>query len=230
MTNTHAHAVKRAVQRMSPKSFVRQYSTAQTVRRFANTLGLVYFGYVDQRDDDHQLIRGFTVSNSHNDHYYTVGTFKGYDVAIVVRQDTLRYADKRIKDHYWTIVTVDLHNAKYQLPHFYVGHNSVRDELAAKHSQLSPIAIHPYSKEYKKQFLDNYTVYTRMTHAQIVAALLTPEITSVISEKFPEISIEIVENTIYIYKSEKHPSKVLLEKMISNGLWLAGAIDKRLGS
>ncbi|NCU39270.1 hypothetical protein EOL96_09710 [Candidatus Saccharibacteria bacterium] len=230
MTNPRVHAAKRTVQHMSPRTLIRRYSTAQTIRSLANTLGLVYFGYVDQQNDDHQLIRGITVSNTHNDHYYTVGTFKGYDLAIVVRQDTLQYADKRLKDHHWTIVTVDLHNAKYQLPHCYIGHHSVRDEFIAKHSQLSPIAIHPYSKDYTKQFLDNFTVYTRMTHAQLVAALLSPQITSVIGEKFTEMSIEIVENTIYLYKTEKHPSKVLLEKMINNGLWLAEAIDQRLGS
>jgi hypothetical protein len=27
----------------------------------------VYFGYVDQRDDDHRLIRGHTVSATHQD-------------------------------------------------------------------------------------------------------------------------------------------------------------------
>lgn len=228
MTNRHLHTARRIVRQFSPKQISRRYSTAYTVRRLANALGLVYFGYVDQRDDEHQLIRGITVSNTHNDHCYTVGTFKGYDLAIVVRQDALRYTDKRLKDHYWTIVTVDLRTTKYQLPHFYIGHNTVRDELAAKHSQLSPIALHPYSKEYAKSFLDAYTVYTRLTHAQLVAGLLTPAITSAIAEKFTEMSVEIVENTIYVYKSERHPSRVLLERMINNGLWMAESIDQRL--
>lgn len=228
MTSRRAHVAKRIMRHLSPRQLARRYSTAQTIHRLANALGLVYFGYVDQRDDDHQLIRGITVSNTHNDHYYTVGTFKGYDIAIVVRQDALRYSDKRLKDHHWTIITIDLHNTKYQLPHCYIGHHSVRDELIAQYNQLSPIAIHPYSKDYSKQFLDNYTVYARLTHAQLVASLLSPEVLNVIGEKFTDMSVEIVENTVYLYKTEKHPSRALLEKMINNGLWLAEAIDRRL--
>lgn len=228
MTNRRLHAARRIVRHMSPKQIARRYSAAHTVRVLANALGLVYFGYVDQRDDEHQLIRGMTVSNTHNDHYYTVGTFKGYDLAIVMRQDALRYSDKRLKDHYWTIVTIDLHNTKYQLPHCYIGHHTIREELIAQYNQLSPIALHPYSKDYTKEFLDAYTVFAKLTHAQLVASLLTPEMTTTIAQKFTEMSVEIVENTIYLYKAEKHPSRALLERMINNGLWLAETIDQRL--
>ncbi len=221
------HAARHLLHRASPKHLIHRHSTAQTIRRFADNLGLVYFGYVDQQDDDHRLVRGITVSNTHDDHYYTVGTFKGYDIAITVRRDALYYPDKRIKDHHWTIMTFDLHS-KYEIPNAYIGHHTVRDELIARYSQLSPIPIQTYTAGHKKPFLDAYTVYARPIHSQIVAALLTPELTDTIGASFKDISVEIAENTLYLYKAEKHPSRALLEKMVNNGLWLVETIDRRL--
>lgn len=227
MNKRTAHQARHLLHRATPKHILGRHSTAQTIRRFADNLGLIYFGYVDQQDDDHRLVRGITVSNTHDDHYYTVGTFKGYDMAITVRRDALYYPDKRLKDHHWTIMTFDLHT-KYELPHCYVGHHTVREELVAKYSQLSPIAIYSYASGHQQPFLNNYTVYARMVHSQVVAALFNPEITGIIGEKFADMSFEIAENTIYLYKSEKHPSRALLEKMVNSGLWLAETIDRRL--
>ncbi len=221
------HSARHLLHKATPKHIVGRHTTARTIRKFAESIGMIYFGYVDQQDDDHRLVRGITVSNTHDDHYYCVGTFKGYDMALTVRRDSLMYPDHRLKDHHWTIMTFDLHN-KYELPHCYIGHHTAREELVARYSGLDPLSIYAYSAAHKKPFLDSYTVYARMTHAQVIAALFNPELTDIIGERFEDISIEISENTIYLYKAEKHPSRVLLERMTNNGLWLAEAIDRRL--
>lgn len=227
MASRRLHNVRRMLHKLTPKHIVGRHSTARVIRRLSEKLGFIYFGYVDQQDDDHRLVRGITVSNTHDDHYYTVGTFKGYDIALTVRRDSLAYPDRRIKNHHWTIMTFDLHT-KYELPRCYVGHHTAREEFLARYSELMPIHLESYSTTHKKSFLENYTVYAKMTYAQIAAALLNPELTDYISEHFEDMSIEISENSVYLYKPEKHPSRALLERMIKNGLWLAETIDRRL--
>lgn len=229
MIKTTLHKTRRLLHNVTPKHVIGRHHTAHVIRRLANQLGLIYFGYVDQQDDEHRLVRGITVSNTHEDHYYTVGTFKGYDIALTVRRDALVYPDKRIKDHHWTIITVDLHT-KYDLPRCYVGHHAVKEEFLVRYSELKSINIQDYSTAHKKSFLEHYAVYSRMTFAQIAAAIFTPELTDVIGERFGNTSIEISENTIYLYKPEKHPSRALLERMINNGIWLAETIDRRLAN
>jgi len=226
MKSRLAHKARHVLHRTNPRHIVGRYSTARVVRRFADNIGMVYFGYVDQQDDDHRLLRGITVSTTHDDHYYSVGSFKGYDIALTVRRDTLAYPDKRLKDHHWTIMTFDLHTT-HEVPHIYIGHHAIRDELLARYSELSVIAFGPHAP-HSQQFLSQYTVYARMIHSVEVEQLLSPELTSVVAERFGEISLEIHDNTLYLYKPEKHPSRALLERMMNNGLWLASALDERL--
>lgn len=220
------HAAKHLLHKATPKHIMHRHSTSRLIRKFADDIGLVYFGYVDQNDDEHQLMRGITMSMSHDDHYYSVGTFHGYDMALTVRRDTLQYPDRRLRDHHWTIMTFDLHT-HFELPHLYIGHHTIRDELLARYTELGALNFGSYAR-HSEAFLSNYTVYGRMTHAQIIELLLTPEITHAISDRFLDVSIEIHDNTIYLYKPEKHPTRILLERMASNGIWLAESIDERL--
>ena len=53
------------------------------IKKFTNKIGLVYFGAVNQHQDDNRLVRGFTVSQSHQDDHYSVGTVEGYNVTLV---------------------------------------------------------------------------------------------------------------------------------------------------
>jgi hypothetical protein len=211
----------------TPQHIIGRRVTSRMVRKFADDLGLVYFGFVDQQDDDHRLLRGITVSTTHDDHYYSVGTYKGYDMAVTVRRDTLRYPDKRLKDHHWTILTFDLHTER-DLPHIYMGHHTVRDELLARYTELSAMTLGAYSQaQYPRNFLEEYTVYGRLTHAQEIDALITPDVAQVITQRFDGISVELQAGTLYLYRAEKHPERALLERMTNAGIWLAEAIDQR---
>jgi hypothetical protein len=48
----------------------------------------------------------------------------------------------------------------------------------------------------------------------------------VIASHFVRSSIEIEDGTIYLYIESERPDEALLEKMLSNGLWLAEQIDE----
>ena len=90
-------------------------SRGKIIRRFASQVGLVYFGTVDQHQDDHEIIRGLTVSTTHRDAHYAVGSYDGYDVSIVDRFDVTFDAQLRPIEHVWLIFQVNLQDVS--LPH-----------------------------------------------------------------------------------------------------------------
>lgn len=217
---------KKVAKRTMPTHMVRHRSTRRIIQKFADDLGMVYFGYVDQRDDEHRLVRGITVSPTHDDTHYTVGSYKSYDISVVIRRDSFPAASTGMREHYWTILTIDLHSMR-DVPQLYIGHRSLDSVLRAKYSQLIAIMSHP-DPRHAAVFTNQYTVYSSMTYAQEVYAVLTPNITEVIGSQFEGISIEVQDNTLYLYATEKHPSRVLLERLLRQGTWLAQMLDHQL--
>lgn len=217
------HSTGKAIRRSSPGNIVRHHQTKRTIQRLADAMGLVYFGYVDQRDDEHRLVRGLTVSTTHDDHHYTVGSYQGYDVSFVIRRDSIQYADKRLKEHDWTIVTADLHSS-VDVPHIYIGHNTVRDTTVARLAHLSmlPHAGDAFSKQ--------YTMYGSMGQFIMIQSLFMQPVRDTIARYFTGTSIEIVDNTVYLYIMEKHPSRSQIERLFRQTIWLAQSIDTLLHS
>jgi hypothetical protein len=193
--------------------------------RFAEKIGLMYFGYVDQRDDEHRLVRGHTVSQTHRDDHYCVGTLKGYDVMMVLRNDEIAVATgrRRVEQYHWLIITIDL-RTKHELPHSYIGHHTREHAFRASFEQLSPLAIGNLH-QYDHHFMSDYTVYAKATHALEVEHMITPAMSEVIAAHFSGASIEIEDNTIFLYLESERPSEQQLERAVSNGLWLAESID-----
>ena len=226
MPKRKVHTIKTALRRLTPKSIVKRRSTRQLFRELADKLGLVYFGFVDQTDDEHRLIRGITVSNTHKDHHYTVGTFKGYDVSLTIRRDAIEYKRAKYRDHYWTIVTADFHT-RFDLPHLFIGNKKAEADHHTKLGHLTKLSFGSYAP-HPVSFLQKYDVYGRMTHAQIIEMLLTPQLTEGIVQHFDGASLEIQDNTLYVYASERHPTRPALEKMLNNALWMVESIDHRL--
>ena len=208
----------------TPGHLLRSQRTKQIIRKFADDIGMVYFGYVNPRVDEYRLVRGLTVSSSHEDHHYTVGSYKGYDVALVVRRDSLRYPDARISDHYWTIMTFDLHT-RHELPHIYLAHKARRDFLVAKYTNLAEQPA-DLSINYSAEAKTEYTIFGEPSKAIEVAALVQPNMLDYMAKQYRGMSVEIEENTVYLYLSSKHPSRQYLEFMMRNGIWFAQSIDQ----
>ena len=216
--------LKRALRHMRPRHIVATRLTKRTIATFADKVGLVYFGHVDQRDDEHRLIRGHTVSATHVDNHYCIGTVRGYDVMLVLRNDIVkRPSDPRESRCHWLILTIDL-RTKTEIPHFYIGHRSRDVAFAASYEQLYPLAIGGLGA-YPHQFISDYTVYGRATHTLDIERTITPQMAMVIASHFVCASIEVEENTVYLYIESERPDEALLEKILSNGLWLAESID-----
>lgn len=217
---------KRAVRHMSPRHIIRTRLSARILRNYADKVGLVYFGSVNQTDDEHRLVRGHTVSATHLDDHYSVGTIHGYDVAVVLRNDVVQLSKGGEQRCHWLIVTFDLHT-KYDLPHIYIGHRSKQAVYQASCSRLMPLSVGTLV-HYPANFTANYSVYGVPAHATTIERLITPQIATIIMSHFADASIEIEDNTVYLYVESRYPNETILEKMVSNGLWLANNIDAML--
>lgn len=211
---------------MTPAHLIRERLSARTIQRFADKVGLVYFGYVDQRDDDHRLVRGHTVSLTHIDNHYSIGSWKGYDVGLVARNDVVKLGAKSNQRCHWLIVTIDLHTT-YELPHIYIGHNSVRRTFEASGSKLSVLQTGTFGV-YPAEFANGYSLYGQPSHSIEIEQIITPQIAGVIAAEFHGSSIEIEDNSIYLYIETQRPTEALLEKLLTRGIWLAETLDATL--
>lgn len=222
--------IKRTLNRMTPRHMVRSRLTRKTIAAFAEKVGLMYFGYVDQRDDEHRLVRGHTVSETHRDDHYCVGSIRGYDIMMVLRNDLIEDPHNRAHTErcHWLIVTIDLHT-KYELPHCYIGHRNRDHAFRASFERLNPLALGGLH-EYSHRFLSEYTLYAKATHAMEIERMITPAVSEVIAAHFAGASIEIEDNTIFLYFESQRPTEVALEKLVSNGLWLAESLDATFAS
>ena len=216
--------IKDISKHISPAHLSRGYTAGREIRKFTKLVGLIYFGSVNQVDDEYRLVRGITASNTHRDTHYSVGSFDGHDIAVVIRRDALHYADDRVRRLEWTIMTVDAHT-DYELPHIFISHDKAREILLAKYSQLTPLVVGIH-EPHDPQFTDQYTVSADIAHAVEVEDFITPDITHAIQTQFDNIAIEIEDNTVYLYTSHDRPTLAELERMASNGIWLAQKLDE----
>jgi hypothetical protein len=107
----------------------------------------------------------------------------------------------------------------------YVGHRSRDAAFADSYGQLYPLAVGSLGG-YPHQFVSEYTIYGKATNAIEIEQTITPQLAMVIGSHFAGTSIEIEDNSIYLYIESERPDEALLEKMLSNGLWLAEQIDE----
>lgn len=209
--------------KLAPKHLASGLQLSRTVQRFAEDIGLVYFGAVDPTEDDYRLVRGITSSITYRDRHFAIGTFQGYDVAFVIRSDTITYVDRRTTSHRWAIMTFDLHTS-YHLPHIFIGHRRVRELLLAKYSHLTPLIVSTQAA-HDPGFINQYMVSSDIAHATEVEFFINPELTLAIKTYFKDYAIEILDNTVYLLSTEAQPSRADLERMLKNGIWLTEKLD-----
>lgn len=216
-----------ALKTLVPAKVIQSSLHKRIFTQFAEKYGLVYFGYVDQRSDEHRLVRGLTVSGTYRDNHYCIGSFGGYDITLVERSDTLRFPGKPSKNHTWIIMEFDLHTSA-DLPHLFVGLHAHSDtfysHLFTKFSHLTKVPLAGYGT-YDSQFLQRYAVYSSPSQFEAAQQLIGPDMAKIIVEHFGSLTFEIMDNCLYVYTEHQHPTSQLLERMLKNGMWLAKIID-----
>lgn len=225
--------VKKASQHLKafvPAKVIQARLHKRVFMQFAERLGLVYFGYVDQRSDDHRLIRGLTVSATHRDDHYCIGSFQGYDVTLVERVDTIRFPGKPAKNHDWIIMTFDLHTS-VDIPHIFVGLHTHSEtfyaHLFTKFSTLAKVPLGTFGA-YDAAFVNKYAVYTAPAQSIAAEQLFDQTIARTMAERFGSLTVEVADGCLYLYAEHQRPSIALLDRMAKCGTWLAQAIDQHV--
>jgi hypothetical protein len=221
--NKISHTLQSTLRRIGVASRIRR----RMIVRFSEKVGFVYFGSVDQHSDDHHIIRGLTVSISHHDDNYSVGSFDGYDVSIVDRIDSDETESGRLITHNWLIFEIDLHTTA-DIPHFFLGSHTHKDSAYARlfssvgAMQTIPIGtFEPYNDEFTKR----YSMFTTPVHFLDVERIITSTTARSVAAHFWPLAIEVYDNSLYVYADNQSISMHLLDTMLQNGLWLAKIID-----
>lgn len=200
------------------------------IEKFAKKIGLIYFGSVDQRHDDHRIVRGFTVSSSHRDSHYSVGSVDGYDVALVDRSDALGQLDGSVVVFNWLIMAFDL-QTKQDTPHVFIGaHNHDSASYASFFTTfpvLKEIELGTF-EAYSPEFTSRFSIYTQPSDSIEVERLFPAQSARVLSTHFWPYSAELHDGILYIYTDEKRVTQNTLDTMFECGLWLAHHIDSQI--
>lgn len=214
--------------RSRPMKVAKSRFHSRLFRHFADKLGFVYFGYVDQRDDEHRLIRGLTLSNTHRDDNYCLGTYHGYDIAVCERTDSIQTHGMVREDKKWIIMTADLKN-KSNLPHVFIGLSShtvgFYRHMMTKFAYLQKLQPGRIA-QYDPHFHEIFAMYTKPTNAVHAEQLLGGEFNTMLVRHFPEFSFEIWDTTIYVYSEVKRPTAALLAQLLQCTAWFASELDK----
>jgi hypothetical protein len=225
MDNRAIHVIKNVVH----NNGVVSHKRARTIKQFAEKIGFVYFGHVDH-DDDHHIIRGLTASSSHSDNHYSVGSFDGYDVSIVDRQDIIESPGHPTRTHNWLILEIDIHAT--DIPHVFLGAHTHTDSAYAKLFTAFPALQHvPLGtfENYSNEFTKRYSLFAVPSQFIETENYFTAEVTRMIAAHFWPLAIELYDGALYIYADNHVVSPMLLETMLKNGLWLAKQLDGKAG-
>jgi len=213
---------KHMVRRFTPQL----RSRAKVLKNFADKMGFVHFGMVNQHDDDYDAIRGFTASLTHIDSDYMVGTFEDYNFRMVDRFDSYKHGGHS-HEQLWCIIEIDLH--ENQVPHVFL---TPTGREAGEYDKL--FTVQPYLQPLNTMLLQNhsselhgrYQILARTTHTADVEQLLTSPIVAGIASRFWPHGIEFYNGKLYLYITQHRLTKTVLETSLASGLWLAEMLDE----
>lgn len=201
-------------------------STKALFKSVAEEHDMVYFGHVDQRTDDHKLVRGVTLSPSHQDNHYCIGSIAGRDAIILERTDTVTHPNHAAAVYTWPIVSFDLKVT--QLPHVVIdsGHHDkvFYEQFFTKFFQFMAAdsgVFESHDVAFRKQF----TVYAPPDVVDSLPVLLPESVTSTLAHHFPTLSFELFDDMLVVYTPQSRITKQLLDSMIHAGSWLAGELE-----
>lgn len=202
------------------------------ITKFSKKIGIIYFGTVDQHKDEHRVVRGFTVSPSHRDYHYSVGSVDGYDVTLVDRTDLMAQKDGSVVNRNWLIMAFDLHT-KIDVPHIFInsnGHNPAAYAMLFDiFPILTPVGLGTF-EDYNPEFTSRFTIYAQPSDFIEVERLIPAKTARVLSAHLWPYSAEIKDDVLYIYSSDNHLSQNTLDTILEIGIWLAKQIDSQIES
>ena len=209
-----------------PLYFGRELATKKIVKQFARRFGLVYFGAVDQREDEHELIRGITVSATHVDSHFCVGDYRGHDVSFVERRNTITYPERQPQYYRWLIMQFDLR--RDGLPHVFIDGNH-HDEvfyttLFMRFANMTNAST--LFAQANPLFARTFKVFTPADKFDELEVMLSGDIAAMLAHHFKQFDYEIDGDRVLVYAENPVITSHLLHEMLRVGHWLALQLDK----
>ncbi len=200
-------------------------ATKQIIKQFAGKHHMVYFGHVDPREDEYELVRGLTLSTSHVDNHYTVGAYQGRDVIVVERRNTLTFPNKPPSTYRWLIAQIDLRRGG--LPHIFIdcNHHDATFYANAFLSRQGMQDLGSYFGGVSQTFAQKAKLFAKTTDYGAVGALITPEVGETIAQHFAQFDYECFDDRVLVYASNHVATPNLLEDMLRVGTWLASVCE-----
>ena len=218
--HTVFHRVGSTLRNINPSHIAQRSTTRKIMQQFAEQAGLVYFGSTGQDDEQHQPIRGYTLSTTSRDDHYSVGTIRGYAIALVERQDTARSTNEASASQRWLIAAVALYT-RHDIPYMFI---SPRQYASAHpHYTERPLRLGVFGS-YSPEFEQRFVIYGEPGRAVEIERYITPDIANVLVSHFKECSIEVSNGTVYLYANTE-PSIEMLDMLVSNAVWFGAVLD-----
>jgi len=201
-------------------------ATRRLIKQFASKYNMVYFGHVDPREDEYELVRGLTVSTSHIDNHYTVGTYNAHDVILVERRNTLSFPGKPDATYRWLIAQIDL--KRTGLPHIFIDshHHDAMFYANVFASKNGIQDLTSYFSGVSATFASRCKLFANPAAYAQAGALITPEVAETIAQHFPQFDYEFFEDRVLVYASNATVTPATLEDMLRVGNWLAEHCEK----
>lgn len=218
--------IHRLIHQVNTGGIVRTLSRARFFRDACERYGMVYFGTVDQTDEQ-TMVRGLTVSTRAVDRHYCVGSVEGYDAILLERTDQLYFPYKKPESYRWTILQIDLEWS--HLPHVFLDahhHQSVfYDVFSAKYPGMTRQDKHLFA-DHDSRFSHAFTAHCAIADIPRMLQYLHPEVTATLGHHFPHYDFELFDDKLIVYSSQQVPSKTVIENLVRAGVWLAREIEK----
>lgn len=207
---------------------VRSIATRRVVKAFANEHGLVYFGPVSQHYDEHRLVQGVTLSKDHQDRHYCIGNYRGYDVILVQRTDTLHFPKRPSRHYTWMIMQFDLHVNEGAFKHFFIdAHHhdeSFYNTLSLKFTKLRQIDPSAFAG-HEPGFINGYRVMVENGGEIQLPYILRPDVTAALSQHFKHLDFEVQGDQLLVYASNVVTTRHSLDHMANAGVWLTQCLE-----
>lgn len=188
--------------------------------------GLVYFGLVNQQDDEHEMVRGVTLSPTHRDAHYCVGSINGFDVIICERTDIVHFPGKPSTEYRWNILQIDLRGVS--LAHTLLDANHHDEtfyaQLFTKFIRLTKADKSIFS-EHNSSFTKKYTLYTPPDALDALPFLFSKDTTDIIGTHFAQFDYECFQDRLIVYAPDRKATKQLIDHMVKAGVWLANELE-----
>ena len=224
MASKISRRLKLASRKISLKHISKQLHTARVVRNFAEGLGLIYFGTVSRDRSGQAAIKGITASNTYFDRHFSTGSFKGYDITMLVRRDTIAVTNHNDISFAWTVLKLNLDNRNDLAPLAIID-NDMIEVYSSKFSNLQRL-LPLRNSSHAQQFIERFSVLGRAANRLDVYKLLNDNMLQNLTFQTQKYSIELVDNELYIYIPAKYPTKNELTWQMNFGIWLAQNIDR----